>query len=834
MLLNYLKLSFRLMSRNPFFTLINLLGLSTGFAVFLVLWQHSQHEIQSDQFHDDWQNIVRLTFQVDDLVFHGRVAGIHPAFEKRLAQTIPELSDYLRMCDQNQFRSLFTGDHGSDVSLTYTNPQGQKVSHPEYKLCYADDNLFNFFGIPLIVGNKNSALKRPTSIVLSEKLAQKYFGDSSPLDAVLLLNDSIPLAVTGVFKNIPSNSHLDFEAVISLSHVEKNLEETDFSHDAWFPVYFKLPTGTDREALTQKIEEAKVTFLTQEFDRFDWKPSDWRTDLQPLDKVAFQWAKGDNFTVKSKPVLYLFSITAIVILSMAWINYINLAIARNTKRLRELATRLTVGADSTQLLTQFCVEAVVVNVLSLLLAFTMIQVVRTPAESLLAISFPNWTNMSLLSTLIIAVVLVGGTLASALYPFLIAMKQSPRALFSQTSRTRNSNISVNTLTVVQLTFAMVLVIWVFGAYTQMDYILKRDLGFRKEEVVVVDFPFLQPSDFNSHKEAFKEDISIIGGVEGYTISSSVAGDNDPHALVLKRSTLSDLVAAGTNGGVDEKFLDFYDIHLLVGRNFLPEHPADHHAIIVSEKVVANLGFANPAEAIGRRVLVEHSEWTLDLRPVEIIGVIEDYERLPLIKEFQPFWSSDLGTALTYGDNVSKENRPRKISIKIRPELWAETLEQIEIVYQNHFHGSLFNWYLLDDHVNRHYLNEKLTRNQILLLSCLAIGITCLGFLGMISNKVAEKTKEIGIRKVLGAQLHEIAKVLLDTSLRQVLVAGVIGVPIASFVLRRYQEKFSDQVELHWWHYVSPAMILLTIMVLTIASTLWKAANGNPVEALKHE
>lgn len=831
MLLNYLKLAIRLFLRNPFFSIINVAGLSVGFTAFFILWQHSLHEMKSDQFHRRWQDIVRLNFHVNDGVFNEKIAVIHPAFTRQIATSLPELSDHTRLGFQNEFNTAFTGDHGKEISLTYINPRNEKAAFKEDKLVYADQNIFDFFTIEILSGDRETFLNEPNCIVLSDKLAHKYFANEPAVGATLLLNDSLPLLVTGVYKSLPANSHLDFEAVLPIKRIEKRIEQIELKSNAWFTCYFRLPEHVNRELLTTKIEGLKVDLLTKPFDQFNWTTTNWKAQLQPLAEIAFEKVRGDDFIVKSKLLLTVFGAIAVVVLLMAWVNFINMTITASSKRVKELVARLGVGARPGQLIVQFVIEAAVVNFISLSLAITLVQLLKTPSRLLLSFNIPEWKETSAFSLWIIAIFLFSGVLFSGIYPALITLKRTPGSLFGGV-KMRSGHTSLSYwMTISQFSMAVVLIIWAFAVYGQMNFILNKNLGFRKDNVVVVDLPYLASSSFANDLRSFLNRIRTLDGIGNYAVSTTVAGDNEPLGIAFKQTESGNVIGAASDGGVDDRFLGFYEIELLAGRNFLPDHPSDKNSIIVSRKVLKKLDVQTPEEAIGRKLIVLHPEMQ---NPAEIIGVIEDYNRMPLIAGFQSYWSDDMGVALIYGNHLLPEKRSKKVSIRINSAHFDKTISQINTVYEESFQGNLFNWYLLDQHINRHYQNDKIIRNQILLFTCLTIGIACLGLLGMVSYKAVEKNKEIGIRKILGAQLHQIAGILLNTTIRQISIAMVIGIPIAYYLVQLYKANFVAHIAVQWWHYLLPLVILMLILISSILVVVWKAARTNPVEALRYE
>ena len=832
MIPHYFKLACRLLLRNSLFTGINLLGLSVGFAVFFILWQYAASELKSDQFHKDEKRTYLLTFNnegmseedVGQKLFFWTPSG----FPIRAGQDYPELSNYCRFITQRFFDRSFIPDHGKEIYFSHTDQKGNKNSFLEEKLLYADTNLFNFFTIPLIKGSASQVLKEPNAVVLSEKIAVKYFGFDDPVGNTIILNDSIPLTVTGVYENFPSNSFMRFEAVLSMIRIEKTTSTIDLSHGTLFPCYFKLPIGTQPIRAEKDIENAFKKHYAQEYKKWNWNINRLTPQFMPLRHVAFE-----AFKVKSKFILNIFRIAALFILAMAWINYINLTISKNAKRLKELAARVAVGARPKHSITQFIIEAGLLNFIALLLSVTLIQFVKTPLQIFLDFNLLG-IQETLFSSSFIGVISVcfSGVLLTGFYPAWITWNQTPRKLFGSIQSSPGNSLG-SWMTIFQFVIAVVLLVWIFGVSGQIHYILNKDLGFDKEQVIVVDLPFQRTLTFQSDVEKFIREIAAQSDVADYAISSSVSGDSDSNGIGLQVNSASKFIGVGTNGGIDHRFVPFYNLKILAGRNFLPDNPADKNSILVSHITAQRLGINNPEDAIGKRILIESAAWTHNMIPAEIIGVIEDYARNPLFYNFG-MWSNNSGVALTYGNSLDAENIPKKISIKVNLLQFEKILNKIKSSYETSFYGMPFNWYFLEEHFNQYYQREKIARNQIIFFTVIAIGIACLGLLGMITQKVVAKTKEIGIRKVLGADLLQITKILLDTTLKQIIVATIIGIPVAYYLVQQYLQKFSERITLHWWYYLVPVIILLVIMIITVSGVLWKAARTNPVESMRYE
>jgi len=833
MLPNYLKLAVRLLLRNPFFSLINILGLSLGFAAFLVLWQYSSNELKSDQYHSDFKNKARLIFYWTNRDDSGKVTDISPnsnfsaGFPQQLLSQHDDITAYTRIFPQSRFTSDATGDHGKEIFLSYVTPNRERKGFKEENLAYADPNLFTFFEIPFIAGSPEKALIPPNSIVLSRSMAEKYFGTTDVINREMFLNDSITVNVTAVIEDLPHNTHLTFDAVLSTERIAMA-----FNQRGNGPMYFHIKQNVNRADLDKKIDLAARTFMAVPFARLNIDPNDIDFGLQPLEEIAFTSFRGDSHKLQSKEILTVLSITSIVILITAWVNYLNLIIYANSKRLKELGIRKTSGAVSSDFIIQFLIESAVTNGLAILGAITLVQLTRISMQDYFQIYLTWGGGISLGPILVIVLVTIIGIIVTGVYPALTVMKKETKSMFAE-AHVHSFSLG-KWLTVFQFSAAIILMVSVFAIYFQVGYILNKDLGFKRDEIVVLDLPEDHTSYSKSTLNTFLTELSKVGGIKDFATSYSVPGDNSQNGIAMRRSAATNIFGTDTNGGVDERFLPFFGIKLIAGRNFVNGDPINDHAIIVSRRVLQRLGIDDPDDAVGEKIHVEAKEWTHDMRQTEIIGVIDDYIRKPMLSGVESWWSNESGIALTYHDNVDAENTPQKISMTMNEGSFDETIKQVENLYRKTFSISFLHWYFLNDNVNQHYRHEKIARNQIMLFAVLAIVIACLGLLGMITNKAKEKTKEIGIRKILGAKVYDIVQILLSTTLSQIAIAALVGIPVAHFLVQGYLQKYSERIELQWWHYALPVVVLLSILLATILSTLRKATKSNPVESLRCE
>jgi putative ABC transport system permease protein len=825
-LLSYLKLSLRLLVRNPFFTTINVLGLSVGFAVFLVLWQYSQEQLNTDRQWKDWDRIARITFRYTnaDNVFR---FGSHSAeFIRRAGENVKEFEDFTRIINFGNWLNQSL-PHRNQIYLFHTKHSGEQVSYNETKLAYADPNFFEFFGISLIVGDPQQILQQPNSVAISERATSRYFGDEVPLGKVLMINDTIPLMVTGVFKSLPQNTHLDLEFVVSTKTIEKYISP---------PFTWALTHGYFRVRQETNLSEAEAS-LNYYFEDINKSLflrgccnglGDIKLLLQPLEDIAFTQFRNDRHQPKSKFLMVTFSLISIVILVMAWVNYVNLSLSMGLKRRKELAARKAVGAKARDIFGQFLVEACVVNVLSILVAITLVQIFRQPLEVLCNFHFGKWKDTSLQTLLLVGIVIITGILVTGTHPAWSALRSSPKALFGSLGAPGSNKTLIHHLSVFQYVVAIVLVTWVGHAYLQINFILTKDIGLQKDGVVVADLPFQQNAETQLQLTDFRNRLRSVPGVSDITFCGNLIGDPNISQFSFRSRHIDHNVSLRTNGGVDERFIQFFGIKLIAGRDFVSDAESNRKAVILNRSATRQLGYETIEAALGEELTVPPSGGVRAYEKAHVIGVIEDYSFNPFLQEYEDI---PAGLALTYKNYLDTVSMFWKAVVKVKS---PDVIEQIGREYRAAIPHSVFTWTFLDDRIRRAYRNEEIGRNQLLVFSLIAIGIACLGLFGMISHKVRERTKEIGIRKVLGATLHHISQLLLSTTMKQIVIGALVGMPLAFVLTQQYLQRFSERIVVQWWHFALPIMLLIMILLITVLSVILKAANSNPVEALKYE
>jgi len=463
----------------------------------------------------------------------------------------------------------------------------------------------------------------------------------------------------------------------------------------------------------------------------------------------------------------------------------------------------------------------------------MIQLLKSPLEILFQLYVPDWNELNIETIMIFLSAMVGGILVAALHPAFAMWRLTIRSMLNFGKVFADGRNFTTITSVLQFVIAVVLIVWLGAVISQIKLVLNNSWGLHRDGVAVIELPVNDSIVGRINEvEQFKAELLETAGVEDVTTSRTVAGDLIRNRIGFRSLDARSLyVVPKSDGGVDERFITFYRLKLLAGRNFLPDNPADRSNVIISREAARCMGWT-PEEAIGKSVLVEKHQWRPFGTKSEVIGVIDDHRYSPLYKQ-TTVASANRGTLLTYRNYLFPKNEQARMSLRLNNGT-DQLIETIREKFQRIYPGQLFHWYFLDDHMNAHYQSEQIARNQITLFTSIAIGIACLGLLGVISNKAVSKTKEIGIRKVLGAHFYQISQILLSPTLRQIGLAILIGLPLAYILSQSYLEKFSERVTLQWWHFTLPVVLLVFLMLISVASVIWRTITRNPVEALKYE
>ncbi|MFL5738904.1 MAG: ABC transporter permease [Flavisolibacter sp.] len=800
---NYSKSFWRSLIKNKTYSFLNIVGLSAGLTCFTLIALWVSDELSYDKFNTNFDRIYRvvLTENTQTGIKQSAVTGAPIA--KALLNDYPEVKDAVRLRMREEI-------------VTYQN---QQVLQPGILL--TDPSFFNVFSYHLTKGDVISALKEPYSIILTESTAKKYFGDKNPMGQSLLLNmyDTTGYGayytVTGIMPDPPTNAHFTFKMLASFKTIELARPDA-LSVDGWgdgsYYTYLLLKEGVDYKVFSQKMAhfyEKYIGDLTQ-----IWKPI-YSYHLQPLSDIHLRSELENEITpTGSMTQVYIFSTVAIFILLIAGINYTNLATARSLGRAKEVNIKKVVGAYKKQLVLQYLFEAIFTSLLALVFSVVF--------SSLLQPFFYQVTgkDLSLLSSPVLLLLLIGIAvllgIISGIYPAFILSSFRPAAVLKGAFISSTKGVLLRkTLVVIQFVISIVLATGIIVINSQMSFIKNKDLGYNKDGLLFIRVN--GNTDVVKGYTAFQNELKkspliwgaatsnsmIIGGL-GTGGSETIDSKGNP--IQVNTSRLK----------VDSNFFTVYQIKLIAGRNFTGHNSNDSlRQIIVNEKAVKKFGWENNQAAIGKPFRMGDTKGV-------IVGVTNDFHFNSLEQAIEPLAITQL-----YGGFS-------RISLNVNIKQAGKAVAFIENTWKRHFPSALFDYDFLSQEIKQQYLSEERFSRIFLYFSVLSLLIACLGLYGLISYTIFQKTKEIGIRKILGASASQITVMLSGNFLQLVFLASLISIPAAWYIMSKWLENFAYRINLSWWLFTSACLIVLLIALLTISVQSVKAAISNPAKSLRTE
>ncbi|MEM9857254.1 MAG: ABC transporter permease [Bacteroidota bacterium] len=800
MLRNYLTTSWRSLIKNKAFSIINILGLAVGMSSFLLISLYVTHERSYDQFHENGENVYRLKLsRYNDGVLSTEWAAGCSAIGSALNDNFPEVIDYVRMTPSNAVVSY-----------------GDKVFREE-NAYYASESFFEHFTIPLIEGVDSSVLVKPYTAAISETTAKKYFGDDQAVGKTLRHNGTRDFEITGVFKNVPTNSHFNMDMLFSFETFVDIVGDDVYTAWDWdgFYNYIVLADGTDPKTFESKIpdfiQKERGEQLTEQNHMIEF-------ELQPVTDIHLT----SDYMMEFKPngdgeaTNFLF-IISIFIIAIAWVNYINLATAKSMERSREVGIRKVMGSMRSQLIRQFLVESFLLNILALTLSvavvFLMLPYFNQLSGRELAVDF---TSLEFWLTL--GVLLLTGAMFSGLYPAFVLSGFKPVAILKgKFINSSKGNYLRKGLVVFQFLASLVLMVGTLTVFQQLRYMRNEDLGVKIDQTLVIQGPNVTDSLYDDRLNTFKQTLTSFAEIRSITASTAVPGTQPPWNAGGIRLLEQDQTEAQQYRvvGADHDFVDAYDLDLLAGRKFDKERVNDQSTVLMNESATELMGFESIDEALNRDIFF----WGDTFR---IVGVLKDYHQESLKKSFEPLIFRLIPNASNfYSVSISTNDIPYLI-------------EKIEDEWKAEFPGNPFDFFFLDDHYDQQYKSEIQFGKVFGLFAGLAIFIACLGLFGLASYMTAQRTKEIGVRKILGASLASVLSLLSKDFVRLILVSILFAIPVSWFVMDDWLSGFANQINLSWWIFTAPSILILVIALGTVALQTIRAGISNPVDSLRHE
>ncbi|HMJ67413.1 MAG TPA: ABC transporter permease [Cyclobacteriaceae bacterium] len=790
---NYVITSVRSLMRSIGFSLINIVGLAVGLAIFGLISFYVYHEFSFDRYHKNADRIFRIVENLrteNELLFQSTSA---PPMGPRLLKDLPEVESYVRFQQWNLL--------GQRNGNSYYEPDSYIV----------DSTVFDVFSFELINGDKKTALREPFSIVLTESMAKKYFGTEDPLGQALKM-DYDNFKVTGVMKDVPENSHFRFTNLISFSTWSRNNKQRE--DGCWFcngfHTYVLLRDAQSADAVREKMKG----FIDKNVEKGGMYYED--LPIQSLTSIYMAPPRSwENGTRGSMNNMYILSIIAVFILLIACFNYINLATARASRRLKEVGLRKSLGAMRRMLVGQFLGESIIVTILASLLAGVIAWVAlpsfRTLVESPLPFStLPNlWSIIGVSAGLVLFI----GILAGA-YPALIISGFQPLQIFRPSTKGIYSHHNFRKVLVgIQFTISIMLVAGTLLVGDQIDLVRNQDLGFNKNALIYArtngDTAIVR------HLDAFKNELKRVQGVVSIGGSSSVPGESTNNQYTEIEMTDGKLSPTNINYiYADHDFIKTYDIKLIAGREFLRESKADDTtAFIINETGAKDFGWT-PEQAIGKNVRGAG-------RRGKIIGVVKDFNYASLHSRVEP-------VMLAMTDYVGR------ISIRMEGNNFPATIDQIQKKWSELISYLPFDYSFLDVTFDQQYKADQQLNKTAGVFTGLAIFIGCLGLLGLTSFAVERRTKEIGIRKVLGASVANVVVLIAREFIWLIVIAVLAATPLTWYLIKEWQQNFTLQAMINPLRFLLAAVAVLTFAWVTISVLSFRAATSNPTKALRTE
>ena len=815
MLQSYLKIAIRSLRKNRLFSIINVAGLGLGIAAFILIFEYVAFEKSVNMFHKNLPTLYRM---LDSRPTGDVFVQMAPAIAPLVKKEFSDIKSYCRVAE------------GLANGIITVENQGKKASvqwYREDRIAYADGSFFTLFTFPLISGNAQSAISETNTIALSASRAKKYFGSEKAPGKTLVINNQFGktlYTVTAVYADMPQNSGLQFDAILSLQTLANpaNLNGNGWARldgfdGSYVTNFFQLTEKSNAGALEIKINILKNKLDPQDKSKFV---------LQPMSRIHLGSSMDDPYqTSGSLSFVYLLGGIAILILVIAWFNYINLSTAASLKRAKEVGVRKVVGAGRIQLIHQFLGESFLLNIIGFGLALLLVSSVQQPFNDFTQKSFslsgllagPSWIAAAAL--LVLGAFLSGGYVAfsiTSLQPVQILKGGSGLKLNSG-----NENWLRKVLVIAQFSVSIILIIATLVFYKQLQYMQNKDLGFKAEQRLVINGPQIgDEKALGIGSELLDNQFSALPYVKNLCHTGIVPGNyySFNAAGIVKQGEKPDDAKKGyAMGIIDDRYLSVFQIGLAAGRNFtvLEAEQAWEKSgkLMINESAARQLGFDSPQKAAGAVI-----NWG---QPFEIVGVVKDYNHQGLQKAVDPiiFMPRRSGGRLVL--QLSSTNMQTQ-------------LRQLEGLYKAAYPGNPFEYFFVDQKYNEQYNTEKQYSQVFALASMLAIFIACLGLFGLASYMTEQRTKEIGVRRVLGASISGILALVSKDFLRLVVISIVIACPIAGYLMKQWLQDFAYQTELAWWMFAGAAGLVIIIAVLTVGFQSLKAALMNPVQSLRNE
>ncbi len=795
MIANNIKIILRQLTRNKSFSFINLIGLTTGLTVCLFITQFVWFEYSFEHFNKNADRTYRVNlYNTSNGVFEGISKETVSGLAYAMKQTLPDIDKIGRLSSKEGAVVYSAENH---------------IRNLESRIVFADPSIVDILAINLLAGDNQKILTATTSIAISRSIAMKYFGRTDVVGKSLEIGfpgsniEMKVFAVEGVFNDIPANSNQNFDIIVA-----PRSEQAWDENWAWSNVttFVQLERNTDPEKLKEGL--AHVVKHHHQDDTGD------KYLLEPIREIRLHALDGSG---RATMVNFFIGLGLIVLL-LAWFNYISLTTARFLESIKEVGIHKIIGASRLQLITRFLTESLVFNVISFLCAILIFVICWASVSSLFQIPSSTLILQMPMTYLFLLIALLVGVLMSGLYPSLFLSSFKPlQSIKGKWSELADRSALRKILVVTQLTISLILITAVFAIEKQVNFIRNQNLGISLEQILIIDSPILTDATTVNKFEPFKNEILSISSVTGVTFASSFPGSEiDWHRadITLHEENApyrysSRIISIGT------EFLDVFNLTVLTGRNFIPDLESDGKTLLINEEACKMFGFTDTDDAMGKVIFIGS-------RRFEVIGVIKNYHFRSLQTQLQPI--------------LYMQGYPRNPSyaIKIGSENMTNTIASIEQKWMETYPDNVFSYSFLDEKFNRQYVSDNQVGTIVGILTLLAVTVSFLGLFGLSLYTVNRRVREIGIRKVFGATVFNIVSLLSKDYVRLVVFGSILGVPIVYQLIKAWLETYAYQMPLDASLFLLPVLILALLTALTVSIKTIQSSTINPIKSLRYE
>jgi len=805
MFINYFKTAWRNLAKHRTFSFINIAGLSIGISVCFIIMLYVQDELSFDRFNKNADRIVRVVFKAN--INGGKIfeANVMPPVSSAMKNDYPEVEDATRLWLAGAPKIVYK-------DKTFKNDE----------LAFVDPNFFTIFTLPLLKGNAATALQQPNSIIISKEIAKKYFGNEDPIGKTLSLPDNNAVfKVTGMIDKVPVNSHFHFDLFASMTGQE------DAKSDSWmgsnFFTYLLLKPGYDYKKLEAKLPAMVKKYMGPQIqqnmgislDQFITKGNKLGFALQPLTSIHLYSHSNHELSPSGNALyVYIFGAIAIFMLLIACINFINLSTASASRRAKEVGVRKVIGSGKIHLVKQFLTESSLLVFIALLISLVIIKLALPEFNNISGKKLILDFNIKIIASFIalgIAVMLIAG-----MYPAFFLSSFKPISVLKGNFSNNNKTFGLrSSLVIFQFFISVGLIISTIVVWQQMKFIQNKKLGYDKEQLLTIPNSYVLGKNEQSYKQEMLADPRIVNATtSGYKPAGPSNGGN---ALAYPEGHDNEIMRT-TEYHVDEKYIPTFEMKMATGRNFSKDFATDSTAMIINETGAKAFGWNNTT-AIGKIIIRENSSRGRNV-PYHIIGVVKDFNFQSLHQPITPLLMTlepDFG-----------------LIFKVNTTDIQGLLSSMKKKWDSYNTGEPFTFTFMDDLYNKTYAAEEKTGTVLNIFAVLTILVACLGLFGLATFTAEQRTKEIGIRKVLGASVVQVTEMLSKDFIKLVGIACLIAFPLSYWAMNKWLQSFAYRINISWWIFVVAGLAALIIALATVSFQAIKAALSDPVKSLRSE